>query len=537
MSRNRRALELARRYASGGSVSEDDVYFGGSPIDRLKTELKHSPRVSEQQAAQNRKASGRAVLESLPVVGNVMAAGDAMDMGQAAIDDFKRGDYAGAFKKKVASKAFGLAALIGLPVGKTAANVVKGASSRAGVFVPATDDAAADTARELRSEGAKNSTVFKKTGKVFNPEGTLMEEIPDSGMEVRQALVQPGMQTDVGRLIKHPELFEQFPHLKNVPVQIAKQEPGGSPLMSSLTKRDGTFVFPAKENIRGDVAKLLQYQISDESKFAPAVRHSLHEIYSRLAGSAERAASAAPGGTGDIRALVSYLNMLQSGKGMVDDLVARGTPGKAEQAFGSVSAGNVLAKKASHRANAPAHQLAVYPFPDFERTLPLVSEKLAPEQVRQMLLDWRQFGAGRPPKFADGGRVQRQAAARGRRKLAVGAIAGVTPGRSDELPVKLPAGAYVIPADIVSALGEGNTAAGFKKLDARFPGGKRRLAKKNGGAVDAIVSDGEYVVTPEKVADLGNGDIDRGHGILDLFVKATRQAHIKRLQGIPDPNK
>ena len=49
----------------------------------------------------------------------------------------------------------------------------------------------------------------------------------------------------------------------------------------------------------------------------------------------------------------------------------------------------------------------------------------------------------------------------------VGPIHSAVAGRTDHLPMHVPSGAYVLPADIVSAMGEGNTAAGFKvKLDA-----------------------------------------------------------------------
>jgi hypothetical protein len=50
----------------------------------------------------------------------------------------------------------------------------------------------------------------------------------------------------------------------------------------------------------------------------------------------------------------------------------------------------------------------------------------------------------------------------------VGAINTSTPGRADADPMHVPPGSYVIPAEIVSHLGEGNTAAGLKMLTAMF---------------------------------------------------------------------
>jgi hypothetical protein len=59
-------------------------------------------------------------------------------------------------------------------------------------------------------------------------------------------------------------------------------------------------------------------------------------------------------------------------------------------------------------------------------------------------------------------RVQR---ALKRAQIVTGGVRGKTGGRADALPVDVPAGAYVIPADVVAAFGEGNTEAGMHALD------------------------------------------------------------------------
>lgn len=129
----------------------------------------------------------------------------------------------------------------------------------------------------------------------------------------------------------------------------------------------------------------------------------------------------------------------------------------------------------------------------------------------------------------------------------VGAVNGSTGGRADKLPIKAPAGAFVVPADIVSSLGQGNTLSGQKKLEARFPkskmtgaiGSKMKapagMGFAKGGAVPIRISDGEFIVSPEHVATLGDGDIDHGHKILSAFVKHTRAKTISHLKTIPDP--
>lgn len=54
--------------------------------------------------------------------------------------------------------------------------------------------------------------------------------------------------------------------------------------------------------------------------------------------------------------------------------------------------------------------------------------------------------------------------------LHTGPIHSHVAGRTDHLPIHVPSGSYVLPADIVSAGGEGNTIAGFKVLRRTFGG-------------------------------------------------------------------
>ena len=539
MSRKAVDLALKRCRANGGrSVSENEVELGGSPIDRIKRELKFTPRVSEAQAAENRAASRDAALSSLPVVGNIMAARDAYGSGKQAAEDFKAGRYGDFIKNRIISKATALSAMLGLPVGRTAANAVRGASSRTNVFVPSVQDDVYDRVHEQRRLGMKNHSVANRTGRVFSAEGKLLEEIPDRTMQVNKELIAPGAKMQLGDLIQHPELFEHYPHLRNIPVEFTPVGVDGKPFRGGLTRADGSFLLSSNvEDQRGDVAKLLQHVISAESGMSPGVRHSLADVYGNIEGSAALARQGRYRKPSDVDAVNAYLQQLGDAKGSVDGLVGQGLIAKATDRFGRRSAGNVLAKRVQARVTMPEQAIPFnrYPFGgedvDFAKQIPLLRREMTPDQIREAIVNYKDFGAGKG--YADGGRVK--AAARGRRKLAVGALKGITDGRADKLPVTLPAGSYVIPADIVSALGEGNTAAGFKKLDARFK--KGAIAKKNGGGVEAIVSDGEFIVSPGDVAALGGGDAERGYAALDLFVKGVRQAHIARLKAIPDPAK
>ena len=140
-------------------------------------------------------------------------------------------------------------------------------------------------------------------------------------------------------------------------------------------------------------------------------------------------------------------------------------------------------------------------------------------------------------------------------------------GRTDHIPMNVLANSYVLPADIVSGLGEGNTLAGSKILDQmfgmgpmgvkiptdranpRFPAGKvyeanpAPKASASGGraqdhkVVPIIAAGGEYVVHPDVVHKLGGGDAESGHDYLDNFVKYVRAHTAKTLQNLPGPKR
>jgi hypothetical protein len=141
----------------------------------------------------------------------------------------------------------------------------------------------------------------------------------------------------------------------------------------------------------------------------------------------------------------------------------------------------------------------------------------------------------------------------GRVKTHAGPIHSAVAGRTDHLPMQVAAGSYVLPADIVSAMGEGNTMAGFKSAKSLFGGtpgessfdegapGEQAFA--NGGAaqgVPIVAAGGEYVIGPEDVARLGQrhgGDINDGHKILDHFVRKYRAKTVQLLKSLPGPKK
>lgn len=117
-------------------------------------------------------------------------------------------------------------------------------------------------------------------------------------------------------------------------------------------------------------------------------------------------------------------------------------------------------------------------------------------------------------------------------KIHVGPIHSAVAGRTDHLPMNVPSGAYVIPADIVSALGEGNTMAGFEILNDMF--GIQKAGPEPGAEI--VAAGGEYVIAPSSIIRMW-GDMDAGHEHLDGFVEKYRDQTVKTLKKLPGPNK
>jgi hypothetical protein len=136
-------------------------------------------------------------------------------------------------------------------------------------------------------------------------------------------------------------------------------------------------------------------------------------------------------------------------------------------------------------------------------------------------------------------------------KVYHGPLKAAIPGRTDRLPIHVYSGSYVLPADIVSSLAEGNTEAGYDVIkrmikEAKSKGGRIGMQQKYGlhghfhepkSVVPCIVAGGEYILSPDEVEAFGDGDINAGHKVLDDFVKAQRKKHIKTLQKLPPPAK
>lgn len=145
-----------------------------------------------------------------------------------------------------------------------------------------------------------------------------------------------------------------------------------------------------------------------------------------------------------------------------------------------------------------------------------------------------------------------------------GPIMSAVAGRTDHHPMSVKSGAYVVPAETVSHLGQNNTAAGMAVLNHMFGQsgpygmGKNPAIKRGSGAprapkaktfadggaaetlsqpVEINAAGGEYVIPPDLVEAIGDGDVDYGHKILDNWILSMRKDHIRTLKSLPPPAK
>lgn len=184
-----------------------------------------------------------------------------------------------------------------------------------------------------------------------------------------------------------------------------------------------------------------------------------------------------------------------------------------------------------------------------------------PQAVAAALRNARQYGA----RLAAGG-PSIGANYTTRQVLHQGFLHSPVPGRTDKLPITVGGGSYVLPADHVAALGQGNSLAGANIVNKMFkmgPYGTPAPAMKSiaahvpklnpinpkaapmpkqaaGGAPGAgrptpiIAAGGEIVIPPDKIIEKF-GSLKEGHAKLKQWILNTRAKHIKTLRGLKPP--
>lgn len=407
---------------------------------------------------------------------------------------------------------------------------------RQDVLVPAAEGPATARARDMRDSGVPMDRIWRETQRTPSPDGSIRREIRDQGMTVNPNL-RTGDVLPVSEAVSHPALYDAHPELRDLPlVATDTVDRMGKPIARSIP--GGGFQVNPSDDVRRAMAKLFQYGINERTGLASPTRHGT--LGRRLDAARAGADALDPANRASVDAYLTRLGDVRDNLDMRNELgtmfgSARAGRASADDIVSRHNAGNLDAHIANVRAGLPVEEMRVWPYArrqgshnlqKFEDAFVLPPEGLSGPELQAFIDRWHQFGSGRG-KFARGGRVARAVR---KAKAITGAVRGKTGGREDALPVSVPEGAYVIPADVVAALGEGNTEAGMHRLEKRI-GKRQRSGYKSGGAVPILISDGEFVIGPDAVADIG------GHDALDAFVTRVRGAYAEHLKGLPGPNK
>jgi len=179
-----------------------------------------------------------------------------------------------------------------------------------------------------------------------------------------------------------------------------------------------------------------------------------------------------------------------------------------------------------------------------------------------------------PPAMQEGGDVDWMEDAKLARNVPRGTsgfIHSPVPGRTDLINAQPLVGSYVVPADVVSGIGEGNSLAGAALLQramsvgpygvplpphrgggvgiprppARFtgplmgPAAARggRTKEREGDPTPILAAGGEYIVAPHVVRAWGGGNLKKGHDVLDHWVVKKRKEIAKKMLSLPPPKK
>lgn len=153
------------------------------------------------------------------------------------------------------------------------------------------------------------------------------------------------------------------------------------------------------------------------------------------------------------------------------------------------------------------------------------------------------------------------------RSVMHGPVLSAVSGRTDAHKTAVPSGSYVVPADIVSGRGQGNTLAGMNILQRMFkmgpygsPAGSIRpgrsmpgpmsapkqqsiMGARGGGKqrghigkpVPVHLAGGELVIPPDRLMETVHPNLDTAHEIMDKWVVKERKKLRKTLGKLPGP--
>lgn len=226
-----------------------------------------------------------------------------------------------------------------------------------------------------------------------------------------------------------------------------------------------------------------------------------------------------------------------------------------------------------------------------ETLMPLIKSS-SEKALRQNIAEMRRAGHPEKQSVAAAFHNQREAKAKGMARGGMGPIPGISSpaglpgqplgggsgpavhmhglmpgsagGRSDTLHLSVPRGGYVVPADVVSGTGHGNTMAGARALEhsfpmqskdpmgrahvhgfaplmqrpfgSAFPQGKGRYATggDTGPMTEIMGSSGEFFIHPAALARKF-GSVKRGQKIMDHWVQMKRKQLIAEQKKLKPP--
>jgi hypothetical protein len=152
-----------------------------------------------------------------------------------------------------------------------------------------------------------------------------------------------------------------------------------------------------------------------------------------------------------------------------------------------------------------------------ETGLQPIAQQISPQYIQQLA---SQFGT--TPQVAQQG---------------IQALKTITGKAKGGMIPHLKEGSFVVPADVVSHIGNGSTDAGFKTLHKHFgaqpikgngDGMSDDIPTTIGGKQPARVADGEALIDPETVKRLGKGSTDAGAKHLYKMMDNVRKARTGR---------
>lgn len=254
------------------SLSEDDVYFGASPIDELRRTV-NTGAYSPAGQQQNRNAFAEELAYMAPVSGEALSARDAWNAsgeGGAALLDGRITEAVGHYIN-MATAAAGAVPLAGTlargsrrvgqwmddnlhPVVNAMTDLMpKDPASQTNIFAgpgaKTANPVALMRAQEMEQQGAHPGEVWKATGWGRGADGNWQFEIDDSAARIRpQALAMRdqhgGVEGPAGAMVDHPELFTAYPDLAKSQLRLYPDNPFTPELRGTYEpNRDRTTIF------------------------------------------------------------------------------------------------------------------------------------------------------------------------------------------------------------------------------------------------------------------------------------------------------